>query len=488
MTHDSELDSGPWYRRRLGGGLCAAVLLIAMSGVLFLNLREEPVARSSEKRCLSVVHSMVRSGDWMVPRIQGQARLQKPPLMYWAGAATASLLDDTSAFAVRLPSALATLALVALVIAWGASLGGIGRGLAAGAVIVAMYQLTASGRRGDAEMLLAFFCAATLFAFDRLHFTRRHALLPLLGLLAGLALLSKATAVFVVVLLPILVFLALEGELRRLREPGLLGAIALAFAIGIAWYVAIVARVPGAFESLWQDLVLPLGFSSEFGVDAKHYQPVWYYLTVLPRRAAPASVLLPIVLWRLWTTRVYRDDPRMRFAALGFVAPFVAFSLLPQKQAHYTLVMLPSLALLCAESLAALAPRARVWLARGLGAPFALAGIAATALLALYFHWLEARPLALIVLASLVVGGLFAVALVAALRGRLAGFALAAVPAFLLVLALQRGVAMVRAQTIEVDGLTHLTIDERERLYRVSREQPWFLDLFQLARERDNGG
>lgn len=483
MTNETASESGPWYVRRQGAALCASVLLLAMALVLFVNLHDEPARRLSEKRCVSVVNAMVRSGDWLIPRVSGEPRLQKPPLLYWAGAATATLLDDTGVIAVRLPSAFATLALIALVMAWGASLGGIGRGLAAGAVLVAMYQLTASGRRGDAEMLLAFFCAATLFAFDRLHVTRNRALLPLFGVLAGLALLAKATAVFVVVALPILVFLALEGELRRLRDPGLLGACALAFAIGVAWYVAVVASVPGALAILWEDLILPLGADSPIGAGARHYQPVWYYLTALPKRAAPASVLLPVVLWRLWTTGLYRDEPRMRFAALCFMAPFVGFSLLPQKQAHYTLVMLPSLAILCAESVAALAPGARAWLARGFGAPFALAGLAATALLALYFHWLEGWPLPGIVLGSLVVGGLFAVALVAALRGRIAGLALASLPAFLLVLALHRGVAMVRAEKLEVGGVGSLTLDERERLYRVARERPWFVEVFQLSRE-----
>lgn len=488
MSNETGIESGPWYLRRRGGALCAAVLLLAMALVLFVNLRDEPIGRLSEKRCVSVVNAMVRSGDWMIPRVAGQVRLQKPPLLYWAGAATATLLDDTGPIAVRLPSALATLALLALVMAWGASLGGIARGLAAGAVLVAMYQLTASGRRGDAEMLLAFFCAATLFAFDRLHATRRRALLPLFGVLGGLALLSKATAVFVVVVLPIGVFLALEGELRRLRDPGLLGACALALAIGVAWYVAIVASVPGALAALWGDLILPLGADSAVGGGARHYQPFWYYLPMLPRRAAPASVLLPVVLWRLWTTGLYRDEPRMRFAALCFVAPFAAFSLLPQKQAHYTLVMLPSLAILCAESVAALAPRARVWLARGVGAPFALAGLSATALLALYFHWIEGSPLPEVVLGALVPGGLFAAALVAALRGRIASLALASLPAFLLLLALHRGVAVVRAEQLEVDGLDSLTLDERERLYRVARERPWFLEVFQLSRERDGSG
>ena len=487
MTSDVGIESGAWYQTRLGGGLCAAVLLLAMGLVVFVNLREEPIGRLSEKRCVNVVNSMVRSGDWMIPRVNGEARLQKPPLLYWAGAATATLLDDPGPISVRLPSALATLALVGVVMAWATSQGGIGRGLAAGALLVGMYQLTASGRRGDAEMLLAFFCTATLFAFDRLHVTRRRALLPVFGALAGLALLSKATAVFVVVALPILVFLALEGELRRLRDPGVLGACALAFAIGVAWYVAIVVRVPGALGDFWKDLVLPLGAGSGLGAGAgaKHYHPPWYYLSMLPIRAAPASLLLPVVGWRLWTTRLYRDDPRMRFAALCFVAPLVAFSLLPQKQPHYTLVMLPSLALVCAESVRALAPRARAWLARGLGVPFALAGLAGTTLLALYFHWIEARPPAGILAASLFVGGLFALALVSALRGRIAGLSLALVPAFLLVLALHRGIAVVRAEQIEQGGLGSLTLDERERLYRVARERPWFVEVFQLAREGD---
>ena len=136
--------------------------------------------------------------------------------------------------------------------------------------------------------------------------------------------------------------------------------------------------------------------------------------------------------------------------------------------------------------LRALAPQARVWLARVVGAPLALAGLAATALLALYFHWIEARPLGVVVTASVVVGGLFAFALVAALRGRSAWTALAWLPAFLLVLALHRGVAMVRAVQIEQSGLGSLTLDERERLYRVAREQPWFVDVFQLSRQGDS--
>src|SRR4029450_2184574 len=118
-------------------------------------------------------------------------------------------------------------------------------------------------------------------------------------------------------------FLALERELRRLLDWGVVGACGLALAIGLSWYAAVIAFVPGAFAMLWNELVLPLG-AGQSGGDAAHFRPVWWYLGVLPTRAAPASLLLPVVAWRLYTTRVYRGDPRWRFAALTFLVPFVA--------------------------------------------------------------------------------------------------------------------------------------------------------------------
>ena len=482
MTNGTEIRRGAWYASRLGAGLSAVVLLGTLSLVLFVNLRDEPLGRISEQRCMIVVQAMVGSGDWLVPRLGQVLRLQKPPLFYWAGAATATLLGDVGPIAVRLPSAAAAIALVALVMHWGRSLGGSGTGLAAGAALAAMLQLTASGRRGDAEMLLALLCLASLFVFDRLHTTRRRTYLPVFGLLAGLALLTKATAVILIVVLPILVFLALAGELPRLRDSGAVGACALALAIGLSWYAAILALVPGAYEILWHDLILPLGASSQRGGDSTHFRPVWWYLSTLPVRAAPASLLLPVVMWRLWTTRVYRGDPRLRFAALTLLVPFIAFSLLPQKQKHYTLVMLPGLALLCAEAVGALAPRARASLVRGLGAPLALAGLAATGLLALFFVWIEALPLYGVATGAAFLGALFALALAAALRGRSAGFACAWLPAFLLALTLHRSVVTVRVEQMTAAGLAGaLSLDEKERLYRVAREQPWFIDVFQLA-------
>jgi 4-amino-4-deoxy-L-arabinose transferase-like glycosyltransferase len=481
MTNDLETRTRVWLSSRAGAQIAGAVLLAALALVLFANLRVEPVGRSSEKRAMLVARHMVESGDWLVPMLQNKPRLQKPPLLYWLGATIAEGIGDTGPIAVRLPSALACLGLVALVIGWAGSLGGAARGLVAGALLTAMMQLTTSGRRGDAEMLLAFLSVASLVVFDRLHATQRRALLPLFGVLAGLAILTKATAVLLVVALPIAVFLALERELRRLLDWGVAGACALALAIGLSWYVALIAFVPGAFQSLLGDLVLPLGGHVRGHGNAGHFRPIFWYLGVLPTRAAPASLLLPLVLWRLYTTRVYRDAPRWRFAALCFLVPFVAFSLLPQKQDHYTLPMLPGLALVTAEALSALSAPVRGWLARGLGTALAAAGIGATVLIALFFAWIEGLSPLGVAAGAAAVAAIFAIALAAALRGAGAAFAAAWIPAFLLVLAAQRGVVGVRVARLEGTPLQRLSIPERQRLVETARAHPWFVDVFRLT-------
>lgn len=487
MTHQPESLLRSFVASRRGLALAALVFLGALGLALFVGLGASSVGRISEERCVVVVRQMVESGEWLVPRLESRVRLQKPPLFYWAAAAVAQRSGDTGPWSARAVSAAAALALAALVLAWGRALGGGGLGLVAAGSLAAMQQFTSSGRRGDAEMLLVLLSTAALFCFDRMHAGRRRDLLPVFAVLLGLAFLTKATAVLFTVVLPIAVYLALRRELGVLRERRVLATAAAAAAIGLSWYVAILVFVPGAFESLRGALLLPLGNTESAG-GSSHFRAPWWYLSVLPVRAAPASLLLPLVAWRLWTTRVHRGDPRRRFAALAFLVPFAAFSLLPQKQKHYTLAMLPGLALCSADASAAaareLGPRFVLAL-RALGTPLALVGLAATGVIALFFVWvLGLAPLGVAAAAALPFA-LFAVAAAAALVGRPASFGASWIIGFLLALAAGRGIVEPRVEALP-RKYGSLPIEDRERLVAVAREHPWFAKLVLQLRRRDD--
>jgi len=463
---------------RRGFALSAALFLAALALALFLGLGTETLARISEVRCVQVVKRMVESGDWLVPRLGEIARLQKPPLFYWAGAAVATVTSDSSAWSVRFVSACAAFGLAGVMLAWGRALGGGGLALAAAACLAAMQQFGSSGRRGDAEMLLAFLSTAALLCFDRMHAERRAKLLPVFALLLGLAILTKATAVLITVAAPIAVFLALRRELAVLRDRRVLAAGGAALALGLSWYLAILVFVPGAFETLRDALFLPLG-ADESQAGSTHFKWPWWYFSILPVRAAPASLLLPLVIWRLWVTRVYRDDPRMRFASLAFLVPLAVFSVLPQKQKHYTLSMMPGLALCSAEALLAaareLGPRFTLAI-RALGTPLALAGVAATVVLALFFLWVERWSPGAVTAGAAVPFALFVLAAAAALAGARAAFGASWILGFLLALAVGRGVVEPRVESLARSYIA-MSLDERENLILLARDRPWFARL-----------
>lgn len=461
-----------------GFALGLALLVAALGFGLFLGLAADPVGRTSELRCVEVVRHMVESGETLVPHFGNQVRLQKPPLFYWAGAAVATLSGDTGPWSLRVVSACAALALTALLGVWGARLGGRGTGLLAAGLFAAMLQVHSSGRRGDAEMLLALLSTAALFSFDRIAAERWRRGLALFAVLTALAFLTKATAIALSIGLPILVYLALERELSALRDRGVWASLAAALALGLSWYVAVLAFVPGAFDALRDALLLPLGSGDARGGSA-HFRPVTWFLSVLPARALPTSLLLPLVLWRLWATRLYRGDPRRRFAALAFLVPFVAFSLLPQKQKHYTLAMLPGLALVSADASVAaaraLGARLHVSLALFAG-PLALAGMAGTVLVALFFSWIDQLSPLWCALAVALPLGAFALAAAAAVAGLPASTAAAWLLGFLVLFGLGRGAIQPRIESLARD-YGSLPIDDRERLVALSRDHPWFAEL-----------
>lgn len=79
--------------------LCAVLLFLAGLGNRHLWGSDQP-------RVAGIAAEMARSGDLVVPRLNGEPFLEKPPLFFWAASATYSLLGE-NAYTARIPSALA---------------------------------------------------------------------------------------------------------------------------------------------------------------------------------------------------------------------------------------------------------------------------------------------------------------------------------------------------------------------------------------------
>lgn len=72
--------AAPARPRRLG-----LVLSLAAAVLLGVGLGVASVSRTQEARVLETAREMFGGGmhNWMIPKVNGHIRLQKPPLAYW---------------------------------------------------------------------------------------------------------------------------------------------------------------------------------------------------------------------------------------------------------------------------------------------------------------------------------------------------------------------------------------------------------------------
>ena len=76
----------------------------------FWGLGSFPLIDPDEPRYAQSAREMIARGDYLVPYLDGQLRLNKPPLFYWLEIGSFKLLGKDREFAARLPSAVAALA------------------------------------------------------------------------------------------------------------------------------------------------------------------------------------------------------------------------------------------------------------------------------------------------------------------------------------------------------------------------------------------
>ncbi len=294
-----------------------------------------------EPRYASIGREMARSGDWVVPRLWGEAWYEKPPLLYWmtALAYRAGLPDD---LAPRLPVALLSLGF--LLFFWDRLRREFGEAAAWASTLMlaTMAGWLAYSQIAVTDLpLSACLGAALLLVLPWLDRGKTKGL-PAAGALLGLAMLAKG-------LLPLVLALPVVWFGRRKWTQLVLPA-GIGLAVAAPWFVAATMRDGRA---MFDELILKHHFG-RFTSDAlQHEQPFWFYVPVLLAGALPWTPF--VFLWR----GVVGGDVRRRFVLAWLAWGFLFFSLSRNKLPGYVLPLLPAVAILC--GLAAVErPRARV--------------------------------------------------------------------------------------------------------------------------------
>lgn len=336
--------------------LLSITLLLGLI-VFFWGLGNIALMSLNEARRALPAQDMFHGGDWLLPHLNGELYLTKPPLIYWLSASTAYLFGSVNEWAARLPSALAAAITVWMVYRYARREFGAWPALFSAQLLIANVTFAMFARRAEIEMLLTLLCAGALLA--AIHYIRGGAdkrWIYFSYLLLALAMLTKGPLVLLFVTLPLLIVAFYQKDSRCwevLRSP--LGwTIFVLF--GLSWYVYVTWRLgPDIWSAIaHRDMVEKI----QGEASAK---PLFSYLGWILLDFMPAIMLLLIRPASIWQRCKERSDYMILLT--GILIPLLIFSLFNNKHAKYLLPAYPFMALLLAMRLGeffdAVRPRVR---------------------------------------------------------------------------------------------------------------------------------
>ncbi|MCP9931361.1 glycosyltransferase family 39 protein [Cyanobium sp. AMD-g] len=318
--------------------------------------------------------AMAETGDWLIPRVNGLPRYDKPPLVYWLMGLVYALpgqdqWNPLGTWAARFPSALAAigvmLALADTLLRWPQPPSA-GRVPGAVAVRPGLTALTAAlafglsplalawGRTAVSDSLFSGLVAlALLLCWQAYADPARPWWLPWPVL--GLAVLTKGPVAGVLLAITLLLFGWLQADIaglwRRLQP---LRGLALTALVALPWYLLALHSEGRPF---WDSFFGYHNLQRFTEVVNRHLQPWWFFLPVMLVASLPVSPLLLVGLARAigplrrsWCPTLPHPPAASlaRFAACWLLAVLLFFTAAATKLPSYWLPATPAAALLVA--------------------------------------------------------------------------------------------------------------------------------------------
>lgn len=328
-----------------GERLLVASLLALLFGV-WLEPAGSWLAEPDEERYAEIPREMLAARDFITPRLNGVPYLEKPPLLYWANAASFALAGETP-WAARLPARLAGTG-TALLLAWAVGrLRGRREGLACAIFLLAAPFGFVCARMNLTDGVLTFFFAATLLAaFATLR--RAAAGRPTAGLAAAAGALAAAGFLskgLIAVVLPggILLLWALATRQVRFLRALVLSPAPPVFLAAVAPWFALAERANPGFLKFF---FIHEHFQRFATRAASRPGPIYYFAGLFLLGFLPG---LPFFF--RGAREALRRDPISLFFLIWFAVVLVFFSVSRSKLPPYIFPALPAAAALAARGL-----------------------------------------------------------------------------------------------------------------------------------------
>jgi len=307
---------------------------------------------NSETAYGEVAREILMTHDWIVMHLNGDAWFVQPPLYFWIAAAFARAFGITS-FALRLPSAIATIMMGAMTGYAVARQAGTRIGIYASAILSSCLMQAVIGRLAIMDALLDMAVALTVFWWFRGLESGRDRYFIYGWIAAGFGFLAKGPVAPAAALLVIVPYAFWNVRHEAQRFPSMRAWIAglLAFVAVVApWMIGIAVR---AGSDAFAQMIGHYTIGRYTGVIENQSGPVWYYVPVLILGFFPWIAFLPVgVGYGVRALRANATPPNLarlwRLAFTWIVLPLLFFSFARTKLPNYIALECPALALVVA--------------------------------------------------------------------------------------------------------------------------------------------
>lgn len=290
-----------------------------------------------ETRDGGIAAGMYRSGDYVVPKLNGDAFLEKPPLYYWTSALVYKITGRVTAGTTRLPSALYGILGILFTFLIGRLLFNERVGIFAGSMLATSVQYFRMSHFALMDVALAALVTGAFFFYlkgSKIGFI----------LLTTLAFYAKG---FLGVILPSLVVtlhLLIEKKPKELAVTIGLGAVLFALLV-FPWFWGLWKEGGPAFLKIF---LIDNHWTRFFSRSADHTEHFWFfYFFSFPVDFLPWTLLYAGHIRDLFKHPYkYFDSKPLRFLLLWFFGLLLFFCLSSSKRSIYLLPLFPAASLL----------------------------------------------------------------------------------------------------------------------------------------------
>lgn len=312
--------------------------------MLLILLGHHDVNRAQEARVLETARQMLDADwrGWLIPTLNGEPRLRKPPLCYWYTAMSYRLFG-VNEFAGRLPTLLIGWLAVGVTFLLARDIAGnrvptardLQRGFFAAVALATSFFFIRYARSAETDAPTMLGTAAAFWAILRSQTGSKQWLHLAAAGMALSALTKGPPAIYPLVFMAILSIAARSTALLRRFVTS--GAVATAAVLSLTWWLYVVTQPAG--EQVADELrVIATGFN--------HFGLFYEYVPKLMGALLPwtpfylAGFLLGLFEWK--------KDATFRTIVYAIMSVFLPLAIMPQVQPHYLLPMLPACAALVA--------------------------------------------------------------------------------------------------------------------------------------------